>query len=85
MVEKLIETERLRGIKAQRPGELPEEGLRYNSAISYLSCLERDILPRWGDVSISQVKPLEVQDWLSRLTVTQRRKAVVNQIVAMAP
>ena len=85
LVEKFIESERLREIKAQRPGEVREEGLHYSSAVSYLSCLEKHILPRWGDVLISQLKPLEVQDWLSRLTVTQKRKGEDSQIMSMAP
>jgi integrase len=85
IVERFIEEERLRQIKAQRPGEVYGDGLRYATAISYLSMIERHIRPRWESVPLEEMNPLVVQQWLKGLTVSHRVKGKkTNLSVPMA-
>lgn len=47
------------------------------SAERYLHSLEKTILPRWSDVPIDSIKPLEVQEWLNGLTNPLAKIAIV--------
>lgn len=74
VIDRFIETERLREIKAQPPGEAQGDGLRYATALSYLSVIQKHIRPAWGEVFVEEMKPLLVQDWLKGLTASHRVK-----------
>lgn len=74
LVERFIETERLREVKALRPGEALIEGaVQYSTACSYLTTLERYIKPFWNDVPLTEVKPAAVEEWLRKLTKLPKR------------
>jgi integrase len=74
VIDRFIETERLHEIKAQSPGEAQGDGLRYSTALSYLSVIQKHIRPAWGEVLVEEMKPLLVQDWLKGLTASHRVK-----------
>lgn len=40
--------------------------------------------PRWGDVSIGEIRPTEVQDWLSTLTKMPRKETAVEDLEPLA-
>ena len=52
--------------------ELPT---RYSTRISYLSILNRHILPRWRDVHLGAVRALEVESWLRSPNLAPKTKA----------
>ncbi len=82
VIDRFIETERLREIKAQPPGEALGDGLRYATALSYLSVIEKHIRPTWADVFLEEMKPLLVQDWLKGLKPTHRVKGKKQRVTA---
>lgn len=43
----------------------------------YVKAWGRLVEPRWGSVTLDQVRPLQVQQWISSLTLTQAKIAVV--------
>lgn len=83
VIDRFIETERLREIKAQPPGEAQGEGLRYTTALSYLSVIQTHIRPAWGEMLLEEMKPLLVKDWLKGLKATHRVKG--KKQVRIAP
>ena len=44
---------------------------------AYSRVIERDILPRWGDILIDCAKPLDIQNWLLTLTKHSAGLAIV--------
>ena len=74
LVERFIDSERLREVKALRPGEALIEGaVQYSTACSYLTTLDRYIKPYWNDVPLTEVKPAAVDEWLRKLTKLPKR------------
>ena len=56
LVQRFIDTERLSEVNAVRPGEPCILGaVQYSTAQSYLTILNRYILPRWGEILLTQV------------------------------
>jgi len=86
LVERYIETERLRDVKALRPGEALIEGaVQFSTACSYLTTLDRYIKPYWNDVPLIDVKPAAVDEWLRGLTKPPKRGDVENTNVRTSP
>lgn len=67
LVERFIETEQLRTIAAQKVGQTAATGLKYSTAVSYLSYLEGHILPRWKGEVIAGVRPGALAEWFDTL------------------
>ena len=59
--------------------ELPE--LRHSTANAYRSYLNNQIKPRWGDYSISKVKPFAVEQWLKGLDLAPRTKGHLHNLM----
>jgi hypothetical protein len=52
--------------------ELP--GRRHSTQQSHSSTLKRWILPRWGDRTLEDVKPVAVEEWLRSLSLAPKTK-----------
>lgn len=59
------------------------ENLSFNTRKAYMSALNSKILPRWGDVPITDIRPMEMQEWLSGMTKTQAATAMKIMGVAL--
>lgn len=53
VIERFITEERLDEIRAQPPGETTVKGLKFSTACSYTSMLQKHIKPRWGTYHLS--------------------------------
>lgn len=58
-----------------------EIAARYSTRVSYLSILNRHILPRWRDVQLGAVRALEVESWLRSLTLAPKTKAHLRALM----
>jgi integrase len=71
---KFITDERLKEIKAQRPGETVDDGLKFSTTVGYLSVIKVHLRPAWSKVILTDIKPLEVQEWLKQLNLSKKTK-----------
>jgi len=89
LIERFIIEEKLRDAKNQPRaiGLLEEdekfdpEALDPSTASSYLSMLKVHIRPRWGDTSLSKVRPGLVQEWLRGLDVAPKTKGHIKALM----
>jgi integrase len=88
VLDKFIADERLKEIKAYRPGDIVDEGLQYSTTTGYLSVIKQHLRPKWGDVQLIDIKPLAVQEWLRQLNLSRKTKqnikAVFHRMVELA-
>lgn len=89
LIERFIIEEKLRDAKNQPRaiGVLEEdekfdaEALDPSTASSYLSMLKVHIRPRWGDSSLSKVRPALVQEWLRGLVAAPKTKGHIKALM----
>jgi integrase len=74
VLDKFIESERLKEIVENTDAPVDPDALHYSTAVSYLSMIERHIRPRWGRMALDEIEPHDVQKWLQGLTVVRRVK-----------
>jgi len=55
--------------------EIPK---RFSTRHAYLSYINNHIRPKWGEFSLTQVKPLAVRDWLKAI-LDKKRQASIGQ------
>jgi len=55
VLDKFIADERLKEIKARRPGEIVDEGLKFSTTTAYLSVIKLHLRPAWGKVPLSDI------------------------------
>ena len=48
---------------------------------SYRSMISQHIQPKWGDVSLQDVRPALVQDWLRKLTLSPKYKGHIRSLM----
>jgi integrase len=58
--------------------ELPER--RHSTQQSHSSTLRRWILPRWGDRSLEEIKPVAVEEWLRSLMLAPKTKVNLRSL-----
>ena len=88
VLDKFIADERLKEIKARRPGEVVDDGLKFSTTTAYLSVIKLHLRPRWGTVQLTDIKPLAVQEWLKQLSLSRKTKqnvkAVFHRMIELA-
>jgi len=88
VLDKFIADERLKEIKAYRPGDIVDDGLKYSTTTGYLSVIKQHLRPKWGEVQLTDIKPLAVQEWLRQLNLSRKTKqnikAVFHRMVELA-
>lgn len=57
------------------------EKLSANTRRLYGSALNSKILPRWGDVPVTDIKPIDIQEWISDMTASQA--ALVMKVMSV--
>jgi integrase len=57
------------------------DGLSYSTARGYRSYITRHIKPKWGDVPLVEVKPLEVTEWLKSLPLSPKTRGQVRALM----
>jgi integrase len=80
VLDRFIADERLKEIKARRPGEIVDEGLKFSTTTGYLSVIKLHLRPAWGKVPLSDIKPLEVQEWLKQLNLSRKTKQNIKGV-----
>jgi integrase len=58
--------------------ELPE---RFSTRASYLSILRRYIRPKWDEISVTQIRSLEVERWLKSMQLAPKTKANIRNLM----
>jgi integrase len=74
VLDKFITDEHLKEIKAQRPGETFDDGLKFSTTVGYLSVIKVHLRPSWSKVLLTDIKPLVVQEWLKELNLSPKTK-----------
>lgn len=59
--------------------ELP---VRYSTRASYQSYLDNYIRPRWGEVAITSVRAMAVEDWLKRLKLAPKSRGHIRALMS---
>ena len=57
VLDKFIADERLKEIKAFRPSEVVDEGLKFSTTTGYLSVIKQHLRPAWGKIQLTDIKP----------------------------
>ena len=55
--------------------------LRHSTRKSYLTILNKHVMPKWENVSVSQVRPMYVQEWLNNMTLTATTKGKIKALM----
>lgn len=55
--------------------------LRHSTRKSYLTILNKHVMPKWENVSMSQVRPMYVQEWLNNMTLTATTKGKIKALM----
>lgn len=73
VIERFMREERIRDILKQKPGVTTiTDGISYSTARGYRSYIICYIEPKWDRVPITDVKPLEVAEWLKSLPLSPK-------------
>lgn len=81
VIDRFVTEEKLEKILAQPSGEVKGDGLAYATAAGYSSYLNRHIRPRWGKTPISQMRPMDVADWLRKLPLAPKTQAHIKRVL----
>ena len=55
--------------------------LRHSTRKSYLTILNKHVMPKWENVPVSQVRPMYVQEWLNNMTLTATTKGKIKALM----
>ncbi len=55
--------------------------LRHSTRKSYLTILNKHVMPKWENVTVSQVRPMYVQEWLNNMTLTATTKGKIKALM----
>jgi len=82
VIERFIKEERIEEIVKQKPGEIIiTDGISYSTAAGYRSYIRNHIKPKWSDVPVAAVKPMEVADWLKSLLLSPKTRGKVRALM----
>ena len=82
VIERFIKEEQVAEILKQKPGETTiKDGISYSTAAGYQSYLNRHIKPKWGSVTVADVKPLEIAEWLKSLPLSAKTRGQVRALL----
>jgi len=81
VIDRFVIVERLAEILAQKPGEVSGDGLAYSTAAGYTSYINKHIRPRWEKTPLSQMRPLDVADWLRTLPLAPKTQAHIKRVL----
>lgn len=79
-LRELVKRSRFLGV-FEEDEKFDAETLDSSTASSYLSMLDVHVRPRWGQTSLSHVKPAVVQEWLRGLTLAPKTKSHIKALM----
>jgi integrase len=81
VIDRFVKEERLVEILAQPSGEVQSDGLAYSTAAGYTSYINRHIRPRWQKTLLSQIRPMDVMEWLRTLPLAPKTQAHIKRVL----
>jgi integrase len=81
IIDRFIDDEHLLEIAEQKPGARQSNGVRFSTACSYLSVLNRHIRQRWATTPLPKMRPVVMHDWFRRLEVAPKTKAHIKALM----
>jgi integrase len=81
VIDRFVREERLAEILSQSPGEVKGDGLAYSTAAGYTSYINRHIRPKWQKTPLSEMRPLDVMQWLHTLPLAPKTKAHIKRVL----
>jgi integrase len=61
--------------------EMEAGQITYHTLASYRSMIRQHIRPTWGDISLREVRPASVQDWLRKLSLAPKYKSHIRSLM----
>jgi integrase len=84
VIEKFKTEERFEAILQTPPGtETSTDGMSYSTVAGYSSYLTKHIEPRWKSAILSEIRPLQVSEWLKNLPLSPKTKGHVRALFHM--
>jgi len=56
-----------------------DEGLKFSTTTGYLSVIKVHLRPTWSNVLLTDIKPLEVQEWLKGIDLSRKSKQNIRR------
>ena len=85
LIEHFVAEERLEEIlKAKSTDERVKFGsqaLEYSTASGYLSYINNQIRPKWGEYRLTEIRPMLIQDWLRKLDYAPKTKGGLKALM----
>lgn len=81
LVDRFRQEEQIDRILHQAPGAVAPGELAYSTALSYRTYLEGYIRPRWGKIGLDDIRPMAIQEWLSRLDRAPKTKGHIRSLL----
>jgi integrase len=81
VIDRFVKEEGLVEILAQSPGEVKGDGLAYSTAAGYTSYISRHIRPRWQNAKLSEMRPMDVAQWLNTLPLAPKTRAHIKRVL----
>ena len=82
VIDRFIKEERLEEIVTQPPGETSiTDGFSWSTAASYRSNLKKHIRPKWGSTLLTDVRSLEISEWLKSLPLAPKTRGHVGALL----
>jgi integrase len=82
VIDRFTKEERLEEIVKQPPGEATiTDGLSWSTAHGYRCYLKKHVQPRWESTPLSEIKALEISQWLKSLTLAAKTRAHVGALM----
>jgi integrase len=81
VIDRFRTEERFEEIMEQPPGPIfIADGLSYSTVAGYRSYLSKHIEPQWGNETLANIKPLEVNEWLKDLPLSPKTKGQIRAL-----
>ncbi len=72
-----------KSFKSPPGAEVSPDGMSYSTVAGYSSYLTKHIEPRWSSVFLTDIKPLQVSEWLKKLPLSPKTKGHVRALFHM--
>ncbi|HUB81952.1 MAG TPA: site-specific integrase [Bryobacteraceae bacterium] len=84
VIEKFKTEEHFEEILDSTPGaEISPDGMSYSTVAGYSSYLTKHVEPRWSSVFLTDIRPLQVSEWLKKLPLSPKTKGHVRALFHM--
>lgn len=81
LIDVFLEEENIGKILKLKPGERSGFDLSFSTALSYRSMITTQIRPKWGEIRLSKIKPIAIQDWLRKMDRAPKTKGHIKALM----